>query len=385
MRLDTSLEDLKRACSLCLRCLVCTYGKWPKNYPLCPVYQKHRVYTASPGGFVYFVRALAEGNASCTPLIADFAYQCTLCKACDVCEIVPIPAPHASPTDIIRFLRYQLVKNDVIPQSVKEIVLNFKTIKPYTESSFRVAYAPLTPDAADTVLLVDTFISKYNRELYEGSLKLLQKLGKKVMIVESDVWTWAHILYDFGFWDELKVFLKTLVEYIEQLFHKELVFLNPHVYEFMVKTYPQLVPLGPQIKGKHLIELIAYALNKGQLKVKKEKIKVSYHDPCHLSRGLGIREEPREVLAMLGLNLIEMKRNGDNTYCCGTNEQAVGSAFVDFSRWIAEERLKEFRETGAELLITACPYCKEAFLRVLPPEERERVKDLIELVSRQSE
>ena len=47
--------------------------------------------------------------------------------------------------------------------------------------------------------------------------------------------------------------------------------------------------------------------------------------------------------------------------------------------------LKEFEETGADLLITACPYCRDQFQRILPPEKRDQVRDLIELVDRQTD
>ena len=163
---------------------------------------------------------------------------------------------------------------------------------------------------------------------------------------------------------------------------KEVLFINPHCQEFMMRRYADIVPEGPQIKGRHFTELLVNAFEQGRLKPKKQKIKVSYHDPCHLARGLRIHEAPRKVLSFLGVELVEMKRNREDTYCCG----AGGSdrVFSNFTDWVAAQRIKEFKETGAELLITACPYCKEAFKRVLSSEERERVRDLIELVDEQT-
>jgi Fe-S oxidoreductase len=131
--------------------------------------------------------------------------------------------------------------------------------------------------------------------------------------------------------------------------------------------------------GRHFSEFLANAFKEGQLKVKGElRVKVSYHDPCHLSRGLGVHKATREVLSFLGVELLEMERHGENTYCCGGGGR--NGALSEFSNWVAGERFSEFRKTGADLLLTACPWCKEAFRGVLPAKERERVKDLIEFV-----
>ena len=57
-----------------------------------------------------------------------------------------------------------------------------------------------------------------------------------------------------------------------------------------------------------------------------------------------------------------------------------GAKRSDFSKWVTEDRLQEFKETGADLLITACPSCKEAFQKALPTQEGSIVKDLVEFV-----
>ena len=78
-----------------------------------------------------------------------------------------------------------------------------------------------------------------------------------------------------------------------------------------------------------------------------------------------------------GVELVEMKRNREQSFCCGA--RGLGSYFEDFSKRTAKERINEFLETKADLLITACPYCKEIFQKVLG-KEKERVKDLSEFV-----
>ena len=187
-------------------------------------------------------------------------------------------------------------------------------------------------------------------------------------------------LYDLGFWDKAESLIKANWEKMQEIKDKTFVFINPHCQEFVVKRYPETVPDSRGLKTQHISQLLAKALKKGKLKSKKsDKIKVSYHDPCYLGRGLGIYDTPRQVLSSLeGVELVEMERNRANSFCCGA--RAVGSYFPEMAEWTAGERIKEFQATGADLLITACGYCKENFQKVLPEKDRKQVKDLTELV-----
>ena len=86
---------------------------------------------------------------------------------------------------------------------------------------------------------------------------------------------------------------------------------------------------------------------------KSGKGKVAYHSPCHLCRGLGVMEEPRELLGLAGLDYRPAK---DEDVCCGM----AGSFSVDFpelSAALLERKLNNVEATGAELLVTDCPGC----------------------------
>lgn len=82
--------------------------------------------------------------------------------------------------------------------------------------------------------------------------------------------------------------------------------------------------------------------------------KVTYHDPCHLGRGMGVRSQPRRILASVpGLELTEMP---EADWCCG----GAGSYNVThpgLSLRILERKIGNFRKTGASLLATSCPSC----------------------------
>jgi Fe-S oxidoreductase len=85
---------------------------------------------------------------------------------------------------------------------------------------------------------------------------------------------------------------------------------------------------------------------------------VTYHDPCYLGRYGGNVDEPRELLSRFGADLKEPVRNRDNPYCCGAGG---GLLFADTEEQpgsrISDVRFKQLRETGANTVVTACPFC----------------------------
>jgi Fe-S oxidoreductase len=95
----------------------------------------------------------------------------------------------------------------------------------------------------------------------------------------------------------------------------------------------------------------------------------------------GIYEQPREVLRSIpGLELIEMERVKEYSWCCGAGG-GVKEAYPDFSLWTAKERLEEAKATGAEAIVSACPWCERNFIDTSNGNgERMKIYDIIELV-----
>jgi glycolate oxidase iron-sulfur subunit len=85
-----------------------------------------------------------------------------------------------------------------------------------------------------------------------------------------------------------------------------------------------------------------------------KRVKVTYHDPCHLNRELGIKREPREILkAIPGIELVEM---GNASRCCGSGG-SFNLAHYDLSLKILEKKMEDIRNTGAEVVVTSCSGC----------------------------
>ncbi len=83
---------------------------------------------------------------------------------------------------------------------------------------------------------------------------------------------------------------------------------------------------------------------------------VTYHDPCYLARGMNVVESPRTLLKAAGANIIEMSKSGMNTLCCGGGGGQMWRE-TELEERFSDRRAKQAGKTGAEELVTACPYC----------------------------
>ncbi|PKM77715.1 MAG: glycolate oxidase [Firmicutes bacterium HGW-Firmicutes-15] len=87
---------------------------------------------------------------------------------------------------------------------------------------------------------------------------------------------------------------------------------------------------------------------------KTNKIKITYHDPCHLANAQGIKAAPRELLQRIpGVELVEMK---DANRCCG-GSGTYSLTHYDLSMQILDQKMHNAKQTGASKIATCCPSC----------------------------
>jgi len=381
MNLATTLTDVQGAASRCLRDARCTYGSWPENYVLCPIYQHDPSFTFSGGGYLFLILALLENKIDFNQSTANFAFSCASCMACDSnCSLIRSHTPYVGILDIIRLLRSEAVKRGFVPEGVaKKIYDEVKERGDYGQVTELALPAKIRDNNADTVIFAECFHTASAESIFKAAVGLLEKIGTPIASF-SERGCCGSTLYDLGFWEQLEPLAKANWEMMKPLKYKKFVFLDPHCQEFIVNRYHEILPDFSAIENLHFSQLLVSALKEGKLKSKKtDKVKVSYHDPCYLGRGLKIYEDPRDVLSCLdGVELVEMPRNREDSFCCGA--MTLSNYVTNLSEDIARERIKEFEATGADILITACAYCKDSFQRVLPDKAKGKVKDLIELV-----
>ena len=86
----------------------------------------------------------------------------------------------------------------------------------------------------------------------------------------------------------------------------------------------------------------------------KLDVRVTYHDPCHLCRAQGVREQPRKMLEAAGVDFVEM--NESDTCCGSAGTQLV--THYETSVGILERKMDNVAETEAEIIAAGCPGCQ---------------------------
>lgn len=120
------------------------------------------------------------------------------------------------------------------------------------------------------------------------------------------------------------------------------------------KDYPIYQGHMP-FRVEHVLEYLAERID-GGLKLPYVGGKATYHDSCHLGRGMGVYEAPRKVMRAMGIEIIEMDYNSNNSHCCGGGG-GMRSGFHDLSLQIAGKRLREAEATRTERILTGCVFC----------------------------
>jgi Fe-S oxidoreductase len=162
---------------------------------------------------------------------------------------------------------------------------------------------------------------------------------------------------------------------------KEIVVSSPHCYHTFKNEYPDFMV---NFKVSHMTQYLFELMKQGKLAFSKEYAKkVVYHDPCYLGRHNNIYDEPRAVLKQIpGLELIEMPESHSNSLCCGGGGGRIWMDTPKEERF-SDLRLKQAKELGAEVLVTACPYCITNFEESRLNLEYENVleiKDITEVI-----
>ncbi|MXO34810.1 (Fe-S)-binding protein [Apibacter sp. B3889] len=165
---------------------------------------------------------------------------------------------------------------------------------------------------------------------------------------------------------------------------KKIVTACPHCFNTLKNEYPQL---GGTYEILHHTQFLLSLLNEGRIKVKggiyKGK-KITFHDPCYLGRANDVYEAPRELLAHLEVNLLEMKRCKQNGLCCGAGGAQMFKEPEPGIKDINVERTEEALQLNPDIIATGCPFCNTMLTDGLQSKNKNSqiyVKDLAELLN----
>ena len=380
--LDTMLNDLTKLTKnqaldifSCVECGRCT--------DVCP---------ANRGGgildpkyhFIMDLRSpLLEGKdvAILDQINVEAGWECTTCQACT--EVCPV-GNQVEKSDEIR--RLEVLVEGKVPQEYQKLFTNLQetgNTEGASSSPFADSFPVFTPDK-EYVLWLGCFARHgldpdFNKSV-ENFTKILDVAGVTYGVLAEEQCSGdpANRLGD-------KLTYTMLREHnMEQLAEtKKVVTLCPHCAVNLGKEYEKYGSINYTVE--HHTQVIGRLIDEGKIKVQMgESGKVTYHDPCNLSRMLDIVDEPRTAIQAASSNFQEMEESGRNTLCCG-----AGGAL-----WWKKEtqgrthlvRAEQVIESGADTVVTGCNFCygmMKQGLSPMTPEGRADVvvKDVADIVA----
>jgi Fe-S oxidoreductase/nitrate reductase gamma subunit len=172
--------------------------------------------------------------------------------------------------------------------------------------------------------------------------------------------------------------IETLISYNV----KRIVTSCPHCFNTLKNEYPQF---GGKFEVIHHTEFIAKLIRQGRLNIAEPlNTSITYHDSCYLGRYNHIYSAPREIMSAIpGLEVLEMDRSFETSFCCGAGGGRMWMEEVIGER-INEVRTLDALKTRSKIVATACPYCLtmiEDGIKAHDTTEKVRVVDLAELVA----
>jgi len=319
-------------------------------------------------------------------------WDCTTCKTCT------LRCPRGlKPMDLVIGMRGSLVEEGHIPKTLIEAMENsYKHGNPWGKpKNKRTEWTKELPedlkvkdfsqgDRADYLYFVGCTASSdpriqqvakalaFNFQRAEVDFGIL---GNEEQCCGSEI----RRMGESGLFEEL---VEKNIERFDHYQIERIVTSCPHGFNVLKNEYPQ-----GKFEVLHTTQLLAKKVEEGKLSLKQEiKKVVTYHDPCFLGKQNSIFDEPRMLInAIPGITFKELDRSRERSLCC---EGGGGRMWVESSseaaERLAETRVKDAAELGAEIIATACPFCVltlEDAVKTSGYEEKIRVMDVAELLA----
>ncbi|MCP4682812.1 MAG: hydrogenase iron-sulfur subunit [Desulfobacterales bacterium] len=136
---------------------------------------------------------------------------------------------------------------------------------------------------------------------------------------------------------------------------EELITACPECYRTFLHDYPEQ-DIEVNFKVSHIFDLLEREIDKGAVGFKKFDKRLTFQDPCRLSRLENRADLPRKLISRLNIAAFnEMKDTGTNALCCGN---CAWTGCDSFSKALQVNRIRQAHDTKSDLLVTACPKCQ---------------------------
>ncbi|HSW28698.1 MAG TPA: heterodisulfide reductase-related iron-sulfur binding cluster [Longimicrobiales bacterium] len=381
------------ACTQCDRCTaVCP--SHAAGEPLSPrgIVDETGHFARGKAGFGLLPHPAPEPSAAKARAAGDQIWNCTTCGHCQAA------CPSAiSPMELIREVRTARIEaGEGVPENVQGMLESVYTFKNPWEGakSKRLEWAsgldvPVLSEGADEkrCLYVGCTIA-YDPRLHgigRSTVAAFRVAGLGFAVLGKEETCCGEVVRGVGEDGLFTEMAAGSLDTFDRYGIGEIVTPCPHGLHTFTNHYGRLDQAMKGRKAVHVSQALEAAVASGALTLEgRGRRKVTYHDPCFLGRRGGVYDAPRNVLRSIpGVELVEMGRSRENSFCCGGGGGRMWTEGGGEEK-MSEIRLREAVGTGAEIMVTACPFCFTNFddaVKTAGFEGRIVVKDLTELVA----
>ncbi len=388
-KLKETIVDIAQRCRNCNNC-----------YSVCPLFESTRGFQVQgPSGIL---QAISYGikwdelEGDEREILRNILYACTTCYSCVLkCKSRASGVPILDAIQGGRKLLVELMIGPM-PKQIKVLESLEQEGNPYDELALkrldwlkdlgkeRSLNSKLLPRDKAEILLFAGCTASYNVDLKNVAssvVRLLEAVGADYGVLEQEKCCGypAKRMGEEGLFGDLA---QDNLEKFNGSGVQTILTISPHCSNIFVNEYPDGIK---KFKIQHYTEFFADMIGSKKLNPKfmGERV-VTYQDPCDLGKRQGVYDPPREVLKSLpGVSLVEMKRNRENSLCCGGGGGRMWIETEETQR-LSETRVKEALAAGAETIATACPWCHiqlEDAVKTIGNGRKIKVKDVAELLA----
>ncbi len=312
-------------------------------------------------------------------------WDCTTCKTCT------LRCPRGlEPMDLLIGLRTLLVEEGHIPKTIIDALESaYKYGNPWnTTRNKRSDWAnelslkalPQGDQAANLYFVCCT--AAYDTRIQhvaQSLVRCLGQIGYDFAILENEETCCGSEIKGMGEEGLFEILRDQNIESFKKYDIRSILTTSPHCYNTIKNDY-----LLDGLEVRHYTQVLAEAIEGKNPFSREMKKVITYHDPCFLGKQNGIFDEPRYILRSIpGVTFIDFDRSRENSLCC---EGGGGRMWVEASDQgprLAETRIRNAVEMGAEILATACPFCLltlEDAVKTTGNEGKLKVMDITEIL-----
>lgn len=340
---------------MCRCCFMCRHA--------CPVFLATKLDSHTPRGYAINLSRINEGLADWDEGGLERLFHCSQCGLCkELCAF------HWAEDEMVLAGRREMVRAQREPERVK------LTVSEMARNMENNLFDACRYDRknCDVIYIAGSALRNGQRSIIKSAAKLLDAVGVEWTMLRSED-TSGPVLYELGYEKEYDIWLEAIKSRIAELNPNMVITSCAHTLSLFRKA---------DIETLHVAEYIQPLISDGKLKLRMEQQRVMYHDPCHLGREFGVYDAPREIIRQCsGADTIEFYHSRGEAECCGAGA-AVDEVYSEITLRVAENRMKQVVEEGADIVVTACPNCKRLLERL---NGGVQVLDLIEYVAKMME